>query len=321
MGTYAKVIADSISEHGVRITTLELRYWRFIHSEFMTHRMFSRNASSSRAIPVNKMIDWIEEDPAIPIYWGKNKPGMQAVAEADSLIKSPNTDLMLPSKDAWFEARDSAILYARAFAEAGYHKQLVNRILEPFSWITVCVTATDWKNFYALRDHSAAQPEIKNLAVEMKSVTQRPFVEEDDDYYEFMRVHMGEVQNIVRDSMESSQPAFVGKNDWHLPYVQYEDWQNIAINSNIYDLDPNTGFNQNLIKVSAARCARVSYKTHEGKTPEIDQDLKLYYDLYAEKHVSPFEHQATPFTMDTYIKNFRGWKSHRSMVEGEWVPG
>jgi thymidylate synthase ThyX len=76
----AKIIADSISEseYGDRITTFELEYPRFIHGELMTHRLFSRNAASSRAIPINKMMDQVLTAPAMPVEWGLNKSGMQA---------------------------------------------------------------------------------------------------------------------------------------------------------------------------------------------------------------------------------------------------
>jgi len=169
----AKIIADSVSPDGVRITTMQLRYPRFIHAEFLTHRMFSRNASSSRAIPVERLIADIEADHAMPVYWGKNQKGMQAREECDGRVKSwefgPSPSefgggMSWTAEEAWHFARDNAIKMARAFHEAGYHKQIVNRLLEPFSHINVLVTATDWANFYALRRHEDAQPEMKALA-------------------------------------------------------------------------------------------------------------------------------------------------------------
>src|SRR6266852_249577 len=123
----AKIIADSISEQNIRITSIQCRYPKFIHGEFLTHRQFSRNSSSSRAIPVERLIKDVEDDPVIPSFWGKNQKGMQANEECDELINQG-----IPREDAWIAARDHAIKFARMFNNAGYHKQIVNRLLEPF---------------------------------------------------------------------------------------------------------------------------------------------------------------------------------------------
>jgi thymidylate synthase ThyX len=152
------VIADSIADGCPRLTTMQLRYPRFIHSEFMTHRQFSRNASSSRAIPIDRLIQDVIDDPAMPIYWGANKPGMQAGDELES------------GHAEWILARDTAIHHAQRMARMGYHKQIVNRILEPFAHINVLCTATAdaYAHFFALRDHPDAQPEIAALARAMR---------------------------------------------------------------------------------------------------------------------------------------------------------
>lgn len=157
----AKVIEDSVDSKGIRLTTLQLVYPRFIHAEFMTHRVFSRNASSSRAIPVSKLLDDIRENTAQPIHWGKNKPGMSADEELDALVGG------VPPQDAWFLARNDALNSAAMFMAAGYHKQIVNRLTEPFQHIRVVCTSTEWDNFFKLRMHEAAQPEIKELATKM----------------------------------------------------------------------------------------------------------------------------------------------------------
>lgn len=137
----AIVIADTISPAGKRITTLQLRYPRMVHSEFMTHRVFSRNASSSRAIPVERLIEDVLRDTAMPIHWGKNQPGMQARKKHDAPVLLDGT--FVSNENAWLAARDQAIEAARAFTKAGYHKQIVNRLLEPFAHINVVVTATE----------------------------------------------------------------------------------------------------------------------------------------------------------------------------------
>lgn len=178
----AKVIAHSAHDGCPDLITLELKYPRFIHSEFMTHRVFSRNASSSRAIPVKRMIQDVLDDPAMPIEWGSNKPGMQAGEELTG------ADLW-EAKNAWMRARDKSVDYAKDMAEAGAHKQIVNRILEPFQHISVVCTATDWDNFFALRDHPAAQPEIRELARQMKN------------------------------AIEGSISVNLGPDEWHTPYI------------------------------------------------------------------------------------------------------
>lgn len=181
-GCTVKVIADSISPAGARLTTLQLRYWRAIHAEFMTHRVFSRNASSSRAIPVARMIDQVRNDPAGPVYWGSNKAGMQAGAEVPGVSNA---------RMRWRDAALDAALHAELLAAEGLHKQIVNRILEPFQYIEVVATATDWENFYGLRCHPDAQPEMQDLACTM------------------------------RDAMMYSNPE---ETTWHLPYITEADY-------------------------------------------------------------------------------------------------
>lgn len=264
----ATVIADSIADGCPRITTLQLRYQRFIHSEVMTHRAFSRNASSSRAIPVERLIHDVLDDPAMPIYWGSNKPGMQAGEE-------------LPSGDrVWLMQRDAAIYGARHLAEMGYHKQIVNRILEPFAHINVLVTATAdaYAHFFALRDHPDAQPEIAALA------------------------------RAMREAMAGSEPQELLDGEWHLPYIDEFD------TSGLWNLD----FEQ-VMQVSAARCASVSYKTVDGKPMTVDKALAIYDKLAGSDpiHASPFEHIARPDPSNgAGCRNFDRWHQWRHDVEG-----
>lgn len=179
----AKIIADSISPQDIRLTTLQLRYPKFIHGEFMTHRVFSRNASSSRAIPVERMLNDIRDDPAMPVFWGKNQRGMQADEELNEVDKQDAIAI-------WQAAAFSAYKRAKLLHERGVHKQIVNRIVEPWAHINVVVTATEWANFYALRRHSAAQPEIHALADAMYA------------------------------AQEESTPRLLEPGQWHLPYVE-----------------------------------------------------------------------------------------------------
>jgi len=306
----AKVIEDSIGPKSPRITTLELRYPRFIHAEFMTHRQFSRNASSSRAIPVERQIRAIKEDTAMPIHWGKNQKGMQAFEENDALIYGDfceldmidNTFDGLTAEQAWNKARDRAIEIAEGFVRAGYHKQVVNRLLEPFSHITVVMTSTTLDNFFGLRRHPDAQPEIKALA------------------------------DAMFDAVEASTPTMLQAGQWHLPYVLESERNYVQSPENlVHDPIPTTV--DDLIKVSVARCARVSYKTHDGKAPSFDADIALYERLVGSEplHASPAEHQATPdeqvwsenelpIWKKPYLHgNFDGWVQFRKTLYGECI--
>lgn len=250
----AKVICDSISEQGVRLTTLEIEYPRFIHGEFMTHRSLSKNSSSSRAIPIQKMLDQIESNMAIPIYWGKNKSGMQAVEEVSK-----------------FDEAKSVLNWERSFnytkervldmVDDGLHKQVPNRLTEPFQMMKVVVTGTDWGNFFNLRIHKDAQPEICMLAYKMYKV------------------------------MEESKPYELKDGKYHLPYV------NVGWNGKgemcYFDEDFNFVELEQAIRLSAASCASVSYRT-EGMT--LEKADKIFDMLIKAEvvHSSPFEHIATP---------------------------
>ena len=278
----AKIIEDSISPNDVRLTTMQLCYPRFIHSEFMTHRVFSRNASSSRAIPVEKMIKQVRANPAMPLHWGKNQPGMQAREQLEDVP-------LHYTKALWVDSATVAADIAQRMADLGAHKQIVNRILEPFQWIHVVVTATEWENFFALRMHEDAQPEIHELARVMKM------------------------------AMLESRPTRMRHDHWHLPYVTDRDRLEVAAlrQENPVEL---------LRKISAARCCRVSYLKHDGACSTIEEDLALCERLAGADpiHASPFEHQAAP---DWWFKhsldwerphlhgNLRGWVQHRKLLE------
>lgn len=271
-GTSVKIVADSISPSGIRLTTMQLRYPRFIHAEFMTHRVFSRNASSSRAIPVHKMLSQVWNDPATPIHWGANRPGMQAREELQGWKRKAAQAL-------WKWAGRTACVFAWGAMKLGLHKQVANRILEPWQYIHVVVTATDWENFFTLRMHPDAQPEIKELATEMWL----------ELYY--------------------SEPTKLKWGQWHLPYAE-------PISSAVYE---QKGLDD-LVKVSVARCARVSYMTHDGKVPDITKDVALHDKLVVAEplHASPAEHQAYCARYEEankYRSNVRGWIQYRKLLE------
>lgn len=285
MSYEVSIVADSIGPNKARITTFQLKYPRMIHAELMTHRMFSRNASSTRAIPTAKMIEWIEEDPAMPVYWGKNQKGMQAGEELDK-------DDISMANAIWLDTRDVAVLQAKKLMKLGVHKQIASRILEPWAHINVIVTATSYDNFFALRCHKAAMPEIQHLAVKMAR------------------------------AYRDSEPTYVPSGHWHLPFVSPEELDTLADFREEACEDDEPEAVQRLfeeenrcLKLSVARCARVSYLTFDGKDPDPYQDVKLHDTLQGNGHWSPFEHQARATGYHTgYSGNLFNWIQYRQML-------
>ena len=269
----AKVIADSISQAGVRILTMELEYPRFIHSEFMTHRVFSRNAASSRAIPIETMMKQVTTNPARPVHWGLNQAGMQADNEVEvSAVKCMKT---------WKAAAARAVESAKELQELGLHKQIVNRVLEPFQMMKTVVTSTEWENFFMLRDHKDAQPEIAVLARRMK------------------------------EAQETSEPLLIDSNEWHVPYVNRKRGVHGEL---VYFIGKDIISEEDALKVSASCCAQVSYrKTDKG----IGKALKIYDMLVNNKpvHASPFEHQGRPILLEKFSGNLRGYQQYRKLIE------
>jgi thymidylate synthase ThyX len=176
------LIKHSVSEQGKHIYTFECIYPRFVHSEVMTHRVFSRNASSSRAIPINKLAHEAIKNPVEFTYWGKNKKGMSAKEELSGIRLSL-------AKLVWRATAKLCGYSALLLSYLGLHKQNANRMLEPFTRIKLLITTTELNNFFVLRDHEAAQPEIRVLAQEMKK------------------------------AIAKSTPQLLKKGEWHLPYV------------------------------------------------------------------------------------------------------
>lgn len=153
----AKIVLDSISPDGIRLTTIQLRYPRMVHADFMTHRVFSRNGRSSRAVPFATLV---KEEPYIPVFM-KNKPGMVASEELEWRDA-------IAAQEIWEGAAKYCQEAAENLADLGVHKQWVNRMLEWFGYIDVLVTSTEWANFMALRDEAGAQPEIQDIATAIK---------------------------------------------------------------------------------------------------------------------------------------------------------
>lgn len=260
----ARIIADSVSPAGSRLTTFVLTYPRFIHSEVMTHRMFSRNAASSRAIPIKRMLSSIKTDPAMPVHWGGNGKGMQAHGELSGFRKWFAVRI-------WLLSMRLACFMVWCLNKLGLHKQVANRITEPWAHMTTIVTATEWKNFFSLRAHPDAQPEFQELA------------------YQMLEAYL------------SNEPKQLKDGEWHLPFAdKYADDLSVP----------------QLVKITTARCARVSYKTFEGDIDH-EKDYDLHDKLLTSGHLSPFEHAAQAGQSDRFSGNLRGFVQYRKLIQNE----
>lgn len=292
MAISARVISDSLSPHGCRLTTFECTFPRFILAEWNTHRMLSRNAASSRAIPIEKMIGRVLEEPAGPVRWGSNGKGMQ-----DHGLLPP--DIAAEAERVWREGRLAAVETARKLEALGVHKQISNRVLEPWSHITVIASATSWGNFFHLRRAPDAQPEFKALA------------------------------DAMWEAYHASTPIQVtSTNYWHLPLVSAEEIDELK--ALVHGPDALGRSNIELaVKVSVGRCARVSYLTHNGFR-DFSADIALHDQLMTSGHWSPFEHVARPLApkrvgyghgevLDEVQQsgNYRGWLQYRKAIETE----
>lgn len=286
----AKIIADSISAiNGKRITTFELQYPRFIHSELMTHRLFSRNAMSSRAVPIEKMISQVENDPAKPVHWGKNQSGMQAKEELDGLNLSS-------VKSMWQLAAKEVASFAAAMDYQGAHKQVVNRILEPFQLMKTVLTATEFDNFFWLRKHEDAQPEIKELAERM-----------------YEQLEWNKLLTVELDA-----------GDWHTPYYEAGYW-----------LKEDKTPLEDALAISSSCCAQVSYRLLDDSIEKARKVYQRLVES-TPVHASPFEHQATPMNFpvenngccweegvthttingEMWSGNFKSWIQYRQLIDG-----
>lgn len=283
--TYAKVIEDSVNEIGDRLTTMEVRLHRFVLAELNTHRMFSRNSASSRAIPVQKQLERIVNDCAYPVSWPAEQKGMQGGEELDDAMRAQ-------AMEQWEAARDNAVASAEMLRKLGVHKSVTNRLVEPFMWHTVIISATEWNNFWNQRCSSLAQPEIR-VAAEM-----------------------------MREAYDESEPEPLKETEWHMPYIDRETiseaWDRYG------DAEEAGGGDAEevLKRISVARCARVSYLTHDG-TRDLQADLDLYDRLVSARpgHWSPLEHVATPCPVNAtdenhrHFGNFIGWDQLRHDYE------
>ena len=242
-------------------------------AELNTHRVFSRNSASSRAIPVAKQIEKVRKQTAFPVQFGTYQKGMQAGPPLQGKT-------LTEAEIIWQKAAADAAKWAEKLVELNVHKEVANRLLEPFLYHKVIVTSTEWDNFLEQRDSPLAQPEMQVLACK------------------------------VKEALNGAQATYIGNNDWHLPYVTESEKQYFK---------PEV---QRMLSV--ARCARVSYLTHDGE-PNWEADLSLYDRLASAEppHWSPFEHVATPDSSNInrlglpVVGNLTGWLQLRHFSKRE----
>ena len=267
----ARIICDSRNHlTGNRLTTFVVEYSRFIHAEFMTHRMLSRNASSSRAIPIATQIRRIWENPAVPAIWGRNQKGMQAGSELTGWR-------LWAARQIWRGARVPAIAATYGLSRLGLHKQHANRLLEPWMHIQVVVSATEWENFFALRTHADAQPEIRELATQMLAL------------------------------MRQSEPVTLSVGEWHLPFVTDAELLAEGIENK----------KQASVARCARVSYLLPDGRPPDMEKDIALCRRLIAGSGDVGHWSPFEHVATPMLYPGREGNFTGWRQYRKFFRGE----
>ena len=287
-GFYCRIEADSVAPNGKRLTTFVAKYPRSVLAEFNTHKMLSKNSASSRAIPVPRMTQDLRDDPFIPEVVYKNKSGMQGT---EPLSAVEYVDFV----GSWLHLRDQAITNVEWLMQRfNVHKQTVNRLLEPWMWVTQIVSGTEWNNFFALRTDAMAEPSMQKIA------------------------------RMMYDAYEASTPKQLGYNQWHLPFIDAKTGEEVTEYLSDFGMEDDQEFYWEMMcKVSAGRCAAVSYLNHDNEERQtVDTVLERYQKLMQGdlKHASPCEHQGTPAVEPSHVSgNFRGWVQFRHMITGNTI--
>ena len=285
------LLASKNATTGDILYTWRLTYPRIILSETLTHRMFSRSTSSTRAIPTMTMIRAVWNDMFVPKYIGSKKKGMVAGPEITGIKRTL-------AQYAWKLAGYSACLFAYGLTKLGVSKQIAGRVLEPFSWVTQIVSASAVNNFLHLRNHPDAEPHFARLARLMQDQ-----VEEATSEFAFMEcADLNTMEGCDLINMGTLQ--ILEPYEWHIPFIK-----------------PSEKYGTEVAKrISAARCARSSYTLlGSGRETTMSEDLALCERLFGgnPKHLSPIEHQAQAMTTGEYYANFSGFKQFRLEIEGQ----
>lgn len=328
-GISARIIADNKSPYGNRLTTFVCVFPRIILAELNTHRMLSRNSASSRAIPFEKMLKRVKEEPFIPIAWQKDHKGMQGTEYFT------NPEEIKALEDAWIMAAKSASDRAELFSEGGVTKQIVNRLLEPFMMHTAIITASELENFFALRCpqyewNGNFYRSWKDLGIAVGRST--------DEYHDSAsiierlsinkgqgEIHIMALAEAMWNALNESKSKELKAGEWHIPFgdtigASDEKWRELEdIISNGEKITWKLGgfelaVQETQVKIATARCARVSYLNFEGKD-DYKADIRLHDILLKSGHGSPLEHCAKAMEDSKFYKNFSGWKQYRQIIE------
>lgn len=294
------ILASKNAYTGITLYTFVLTYPRVILAEVNTHRMLSRNTASSRAIPSKKQRERVINNPFVPMSVGQNQKGMQAGEELSGWRRTA-------AIKTWELARYPNVLASWILDKLGAHKQVVNRIVEPWTWTQQVVTATDWRNVFKLRNHKDAEPHFHALAEIMDRQVQ--YVER---LFDTLSWTQGDCIDRRLDNVNPALNVFTVQSlkpgEWHLPFVDTQELMQIR---GTWDWNP-------LKQISTARSARVSYYLPEnGQRSDMNRDIELCGRLSSSGHWSPFEHVATPHEIDRYIGNFRAWMQYRKEFSEE----
>jgi len=335
----AKIVAHSKNQQGDELITVLCTFPRILLSEVNTHRMLSKNTSSSRAIPFNKLLEMIERNPFVPISWQKDHKGMQGTEYWEG------EDEILNLQESWFIARDRAVEGAKDLDKNKVTKQLCNRLLEPFMWTTMLITGSreGWDNFFKLRcpsyeydgQYSKNNPSIKSRIYKSKKdwlkeyswnyLDDPPEIEKPKTELDWLKlnkgqaeIHMMALAECIWDAYNESTPKQLKAGEWHIPYIdKFESYSNVNGND-INELVKD--FKLNDIKISVAMAARTSY-TIVGEEKELNYEnlIALHDRLLNQQppHSSPFEHVARAMSDEEYyiaVKTVQGLNREKAIT-------
>lgn len=320
-----EIVADSANSFSDRLTSLVLTYPRIIHSEMMTHRMFSRNASSSRAVPVDKMIKAVRENTFCPFEFQKSHKGMQGSEYFTGVERQECINL-------WLESAELALQQAEKMKAKGISKQIINRILEPYQYYTVLITGSKegWDNFFELRCPQYGGTDARNNEVYFKSkkeaiehlqkISVNTINLKEDDTLGWLQINKGQAEihlmdlaEKIYDSFNESTPKQLKAGRWHIPMITDLESSKLSIDDQI--------------KLSVGRTANTSYTVvGDGKELTLEQAVKIHDKCRKLNHSSVFEHCARVMSDDEYnnsfkgqekgwFRNYKGFKSYRQVIE------
>ena len=335
-----EILADSLSPQGHRLTTFKVTYPRIVHAELMTHRVFSRNAASSRGIPAKKMIEYVKNNMFTPLAIQKTHKGMQG----SNYFKGVELE---QANQLWIESAELALQQAEKMEKFGFTKQLTNRTLEPYQYYQVLVTATEWENFFELRAPSYVIEGINgNKPFKSKKEVLNKLANSNVALYNTLNnytdldwlqintsqadIHIQAIAEMMWDEFNSSTPKQLKPGEWHIPDLGHE-WDLVQMSKLPVILNPeDTSVNLLKVRIATAHCAKISYDNF-GTKVNYEADIKLHDRLLESKHFSPFEHCAKAMSDEEYYlddrgvglsdklagwcRNFRGFIQYRDLID------